>query len=467
MATNATARISIASDRPPAEVSPSNNTRRTYVTCDSRTSLATNIVLTSIASFLRDKVFPIVGDNCRINLHWDGVDLSSLHIQSVIPDNCILVPRTTSSGENSLGRTWTSAGAIFRSAGDATPPSSVTTLNTHNIPNGGVPTVKRELLSREATKGGRDECPKNGPTTLNGSENGKLVSEPRIIITRNGDSNFSGTLSLLNSGKQLPSIRAKPTTDQPSPLLLPTPPDMTSHPLCIPQTTPAQSIFPLLPVVTYLQPQVTLGQVNAHPSATLVSSGMPITQVQPFQTLHQVSTPACTGQIINSSQTQTYTMQPVAMSLPSPPVRTQMRPVGRVTTSNGRNSLIRKVIRNPAHQSIKSEPMVVRSTGSSISTAAKQVRITPKQYRTPLGSQILIKGGKVLLKSPGQVSCKKLSPEGQDGCHKLDADNATTRRTKSPRVTRVSIVAHGQDDEPPIVYPALGSQPLEKLFDTL
>lgn len=418
-------------------------------------------------------MFPIVGENCRINLHWDGIDLSTLHIQSVIPDNYILVQRKTTDG----GVSGWPISSVGDSNGEATlclpkpslasqsPALPVATPFTRNTPNGTsiYSSIKNEHVLRNGNGfSGQDSryC-----TNVNSTDDVKLSTEPRIIITRNGENNLSGTVSLLSSNKQLPSIRAKPSSmEQPAPLLLPTPPDMTPHPLCLPQAVSASSIIPLVPVVTYLQPQMTLGQVNTQSS--LLPSAIPITQMQPMQAFHQISVPACTAANGLLQSPPTYTMQPLTVSVPVQPARFQLSGRSHQTKSSGASSM-KKIVRGSSQlqNQMKIEPSGARSPPP----ANRQVRVTAKKYPSAGGTQLLIKGGQVVLKSGGQIGCKRPSSEPHQirtGQHVNEGANSIIR-TRSPRHTKVSIVAYGQDDEPPIVYPALGSQPLEKLFDTL
>ncbi|OQR68348.1 hypothetical protein BIW11_12972 [Tropilaelaps mercedesae] len=72
---------------------PAVDTRKVFVTCHQAVTLPPRHVDERIAAFLKEKVLPVVGDHCRINLHWNGVELSSLHIRSVVPDQCALVPK--------------------------------------------------------------------------------------------------------------------------------------------------------------------------------------------------------------------------------------------------------------------------------------------------------------------------------------------------------------------------------------
>ncbi|XP_022666700.1 uncharacterized protein LOC111263143 isoform X2 [Varroa jacobsoni] len=256
--------VAIVTNSPPDEIPPTGSTRKAFVTCDGRASFDSSVVLSTVASFLREKVFPIIGDHCLINLHWNGTDLSTLHVRSVVPDSHVLLPRTAAPPLSDPEQVASSL-SLARDQDDAaftSPPANIT-IKEEPID------VTDELIIAEHEI--KQEL--NVDQDDSSSDEGKFDTEDQMIDTEDEILNGSGT-SLVND-KQYDDFRPKP----PVPALPPAM-DHAAFPMYLPQS----SMIPMIPVVAFSQ-----SQLPCHQMTPMLLSPMQTMSQLPIQGLPLVS----------------------------------------------------------------------------------------------------------------------------------------------------------------------------------
>ncbi|OQR68345.1 hypothetical protein BIW11_02029 [Tropilaelaps mercedesae] len=232
----------------PSEAPAIGTTRKVFVTCEGRGSLDPNAstrIVDAITFFLREKVFPVVGDHCRINIHWDGSDLSTLHVRSVVPNSHLLVLRTAAHNEPSPERAPSS---LYFEHGRQVAPlrSPPATVTVKEEP---IDFTRKTLLSEDDIKQEINVDRDNAS-----SDDGKRDSDEQVefsdseepIADSHDGLNVSGH-SFMESGKPYANFRPVPP--------MPIPPPISSAAAAYSMYLPQSPMIPMIPLMAFGQSQ--------------------------------------------------------------------------------------------------------------------------------------------------------------------------------------------------------------------
>lgn len=225
------------------------------------------------------QVFPVVGEHCEINLHWDGVNLSSLHVRSIVPENYVLVSRTTASNGHVQGRVSSSGNLEREQSARASPPPNITIKEEPIDINDELIVVHDPEIKQEVNV--EDDA---------SSDEAKYDSNEHLISNQ---PNATGGASCSIHDKQYSSNAFRPKPPEPSAAAPP-------YSMYFPQN----SMIPMIPLMAFGQSQLPYPQV-----APMLFSPM---QSLPQMPLHGMIPQMVPG--YNPYLHSPFNMQPVSFS---------------------------------------------------------------------------------------------------------------------------------------------------------